>query len=141
MNAFTRTAESFASALAGHPVRGGYEALRQIVDLYDNDDAIAREYAEEAFNAGRAAYWSSATHHNAVACELLNAANRVGSLEDAIRAIVPPFKRDRMQVYLDALVPLNEAAERELSVAYAKYTATWRDEPELAMRRVRKAVA
>lgn len=138
MNAHPR--HSFVSALAGHPVRGGYEALRQVIDLWDNDDAVARDYAEEAFNAGRAAYWSSATYHAAISKCLMNTANRIGSLEDAIRVEVRPHQRDRMQEFLDVLVPLNEAAERELSVAYAKYTSTWRDEPELAMRRVRKAV-
>ncbi len=141
MNAYVRNTANIALVLTGHPVRGGYEALRQIIDLYDNDDAVAREYAEEAFNAGRPAYWSSATHSAALTKCVMNTANRLGSLEDAIRIEVAPHRRWQVQDILDVLVPLNEAAERELSIAYSKYTGTWRDEPELAMRRVRKAVA
>lgn len=138
MNSYVRNSRTFALVISGHSIRGGYEALRQVVDLYDNDDTVSLDYAEQAFDDGRPAYWSTASYHNQVACCLLNAANLMHSLDAAIDSVVRPHKRDRLEAYLDTLIPLNADAETELSLAYARHTGTWRDEHELARRRVRK---
>jgi hypothetical protein len=57
-------------------------------------------------------------------------------LDEAIGLIKPPH-RERLADFLDTLVPLNRAAENALALAYAHHTSTWRDEDELAARRVR----
>jgi hypothetical protein len=135
MNISVQNTRSFASAVAGHEARGGYEALRQVVELYDNDDSFSREKAEEAFNEGRPAYWTMSSYSDAVSCLLVDAANMMHSLDAALDLHVKADKR--IEQFLGRLVPLNEEAAQELSEAYAKHTGTWRDIPDLLTRRVR----
>lgn len=110
-------------------------ALLDAVEIYNNDDEVSYEIAIEAIASGRAAFWTTSKYHDQIGSVLVNEAN-TKLMDDAI-AFIPPFKRDGMERYLDTLVPLNAKAETALSLAYAKHTSTWRDEPELAMRRVR----
>ena len=116
-------------------------ALKAAIALYGNDDAMSRDIANEAVAEGRAAYWSTATYHNATACILLDRANRM-QMDEALRFINDPAKRARLADFLDTLVPLNLKAENALALAYARHTGTFREDDELAARRVRrKAVA
>lgn len=144
MPAYTATTRDLASALTGQPIRPGYAALRDVITIYDNDDSVSRRYAEEAMNAGHAAYWTSASYHNGVACMLCDRANLIHDLPGAIATLhVIHREGDALVGFLDRLIPLNQKAAEELSLAYAG-TGTWRDVEELEMRRVRdcrKAVA
>lgn len=111
-------------------------ALKASVALYDNDDFASRETVLEAIAAGRSAFWSTAKYHNATACMLLDRVNRM-PMDEALAFITDPHKLARMADFLDTLVPLNAKAENALALAYARHTPTWREEPELAMRRMR----
>lgn len=142
MNVYSRTTRDLAKALTGQPIRPGYAALRDVIDIYDNDDATSREIAEQAMNDGRPAFWSMCSYHDQVSCNFLNSVNSMHSFDAAVE-MVPAHQRE-MERLLGKLVPLNEAAVTELSNAYARHTATWRDPFELERRRVRdcrKAVA
>lgn len=142
MNAYTRTAHDLAQALTAQPIRPGYVALRDVIAIYDNDDATSREIAEQAMNDGRPAFWSTCSYHDQVSCNFLNSVNSMHSFDAAVEMLHPVHRE--MERLLGKLVPLNEAAAIELSNAYARHTATWRDPYELERRRVRdcrKAVA
>jgi hypothetical protein len=107
-------------------------ALDDAIAIYGNEDTIMREKALDAICEGRAAYWTTAGYSNAIDSSLpyaLNAGVDIGRAVDAAYERRPFLKRGA----LSRIVPLNMAAARALSLAYAHYGA-WRDEPELLMR-------
>ncbi|TGT76744.1 MULTISPECIES: hypothetical protein [unclassified Mesorhizobium] len=107
-------------------------ALDDAIAIYDNPDDIMREKALDAIAEDRAAYWSMSGYSDAIGSTLpymLNAGVDIGSAVDQAYEHRPFLKRGA----LARIVPLNMAAARALSAAYARYGA-WRDEPELLMR-------
>ncbi|EKF40863.1 hypothetical protein NA8A_18267 [Nitratireductor indicus C115] len=139
MNAYSRTAVELAAAIGFDPenivvVR---RRLADAIDLYDNEDGLSRDIAVEAIIGKRPAFWTTAKYHSAIACELVNDANRT-SLEEAMENI-PAHRRADMARYLDTLVPLNRLAANELSEAYETVAGTFRDCSELESRRIRRA--
>jgi hypothetical protein len=107
-------------------------ALDDAIAIYGNEDTIMREKALDAICEGRAAYWSMSGYSDAIGSSLpyaLNAGVDIGRAVDAAYERRPFLKR----AALSRIVPLNMAAARALSAAYARHGA-WRDEPELLMR-------
>jgi hypothetical protein len=104
--------------------------LARAVDLYDNDDALARRVALCAHERGDPAYWTKASYHAQRACQLQIAANEM-PLRNALRLVYKPGS-DWIAA-LDTLLPLNGKAARALAAEYADY-GLWRDEPELLAR-------
>jgi hypothetical protein len=141
-SAYTITASGLSDLLidAERNPLTGRQRLNVAITLYANDEAFSRERALDAYIEGRPAYWSTASYHSQVACQLLDAANLMSPL-DAALGIIPAHKRRNIEGYLDTLVPLNRAAAVELSRAYSAHTGSWRDEPELEARRVRDRAA
>jgi hypothetical protein len=91
-----------------------------------------REKALDAICGERAAYWTMSNYSDAIGSSLpyaLNAGVDIGRAVDAAYERRPFLKRGA----LHRIVPLNMAAARGLSSAYARFGA-WRDEPELLMR-------
>lgn len=107
-------------------------ALDDAIAIYGNEDTIMREKALDAICGDRAAYWTTANYSNAIDSNLpyaLNAGVDIGRAVDAAYERRQFLKRGA----LARIVPLNMAAARALSAAYAREGA-WRDEPELLMR-------
>lgn len=115
---------------------GEHPAVAAIVDsvarLYGNDDTIMREKALEAICGDRAAFWTMANYSNAIDSSLPYALNAGVDIARAVANayVSRPFLKPGA---LDRIVPLNMAAARALSHAYALEGA-WRDEAELLMR-------
>ena len=110
------------------------ERLAAAIDLYDNDDALARQAALAAHARGHGAYWTKASYHSQRACQLQLAANQM-ALRSALRAAFKPGS-DWIAA-LDTLVPLNSHAASALAAEYAEY-GLWRDESELLARATRR---
>lgn len=116
-------------------------ALSDAIAIYDNNDSLMQEGAIDAIAAGRAAFWTTSQYHNGIGSMLPHPLNRGEGAEAAIDYCcrgtvygIVPHKRDEMQVEaLEWIVPLNLAAARELSHAYAKH-GFWKDEAELLTR-------
>jgi len=107
-------------------------ALDDAIAIYGNEDTIMYEKALDAICEGRAAFWTAAGYSNAIDSSLPYALNAGVEIDRAVDAAYERrgfLKRDA----LSWIVPLNMAAARALSLAYAK-EGTWRDEPELLMR-------
>src|SRR5262245_32382468 len=104
--------------------------LADAIDLYDNDDALARRVALAACRREDAAYWTRAGYHAQRACQLQIAANQM-ALRNALRAAYKPGSD--WVAALDTLVPLSSRAAAALSAEYAEY-GLWRDEAELLKR-------
>jgi len=120
------------------PVNLGTEVeqrLADAVDLYDNDDTVARRVALTADARGDAAFWTKARYHSQRACQLQIAANQM-PLRNALRAT---YKLGSDWVAaLETLLPLNGKAAAALAAEYAEY-GLWRDEPELLARASHRA--
>jgi len=107
-------------------------ALDDAIAIYGNEDTIMYEKALDAICGDRAAYWTMSGYSDAIGSSLpyaLNAGVEIDRAVDAAYERRPLLKRSA----LSRIVPLNMAAARALSLAYARYGA-WRDEPELLMR-------
>lgn len=111
--------------------------LQDAITIYGSDSTYDEEIALDAILAGRPAFWSTAKYHSACAGILLRNLNHGLSFEDAIADAYCPWQRGNVEHGLDSLVPLNLKAANALSLAYSHHTATWHDEEELLMRRVR----
>lgn len=102
------------------------------------DDGMTN-YAVAAFEAGRAAFYSTASYHNQRALCLCDTANMTGDLLGAMRSEYR-YRDDARASGLNALVPLNDEAMSALIAAYSAI-GVWRDAYELEARRFGKAVA
>lgn len=112
-------------------------AIRALGDLFDNRSTPDEGPALDAFQAGRAAYWTRAGYSNAKACLLLTDANRF-SLENALEVHADddhPSQAARAPYLLGTLIPLNRAACAELERAWSRIGAG-----ENAIRRARAAM-
>lgn len=107
-------------------------ALDDAITIYGNEDTIMREKALDAICEGRAAYWTMSGYSDAIGSSLPYALNAGVDID---RAVDAAYERREFlkRSALSRIVPLNMAAARALSNAYARYGA-WRDEPELLMR-------
>lgn len=110
----------------------GNAVLAGCIAVYDNDDALARRFALEAFEDDRPAYWTTAGYSAQRACLLQLAAHRM-SLSDALAGT---YHRDDRAAALDTLIPLNDQAAVALVAEYAEH-GLWRDLDELMARRGR----
>lgn len=111
-------------------------AIRAFGDLFDNRCNTDEDAALEAFQAGRAAYWSKAGYSNAKASLVLTAANRY-SLENALELHATddhPSVLARTPYLLGTLIPLNRQACIELNRAWSAI-----GDAEAAIRRARAA--
>lgn len=107
-------------------------ALDDAVAIYQNPDDIMREKALDAIAEGRPAYWSVAGYSDAIGSSLpyhLNAGVDISSAVEEAYGRRPFLGRGM----LDQIVPLNMAAARALSAAYAR-EGTWCEEFELLRR-------
>lgn len=95
------------------------------------------ETAVANLNAGKPAFWASCGNSNAPAGELLDAANRFASIEDAQEDLAAHFSRNGRDVaddhWLDYLLPLNRPAIMDLMRAYQR-VGTFRTPAELMRR-------
>ena len=108
-------------------------ALDDAIEIYQNEDAVAREQCIEAIASGRPAFWISRQYHDARANALRYDATKTGDVVGSMLALYPPHRRDSRKSALDSLVPLDRRAAVALSLAYAEI-GLWRDEPELMLR-------
>jgi hypothetical protein len=108
-------------------------AVEDAIDLYDNEDALARRKAIAAFEQDRPAYWTTAGYHSQKACALQVAVHEM-PLPRALKMI---WRGGDYIAALDTLVPLNEQAAIALTVQYAEY-GLWRDIEEVLARRYRR---
>lgn len=107
---------------------------------YGNEDTRSRNDALGKHKARQSAWWSRAGHGNSAVGILMSDANRLATLEDAFVATEDHYaatgqtgRRIRTAEVLDALIPLNPAAIRELDDAY-RAAGTFRSREELEAR-------
>lgn len=137
MNHYTRAQPSpAATAYLDETTLSVRRSLDDAITVYDNADTIMREKALDAILEGRAAYWTTASYHNAIASDLPYALN--AGVEIA-RAVDDAYERRQWAKdgALDTIVPLNRKAALALSVAYSMH-GLWRDEEELLIRAKRR---
>ena len=111
--------------------------LADAIAIYGNDFTSDHEDAISAIISGRAAYWSTAGYSAQRAGILLGHLNRGCTFEEALADAYANQPRPLIERGLDTLVPLNLKAANALSLAYSHFTATWHDDEELLLRRVR----
>lgn len=95
-----------------HDVEPGLRAMSVLKEIHDTGDSVLEDIAAEALFAGREAWWSLGTYHNATSGLLAHAAN-VDGLETALDTYaddyaVPAKSRPYL---LGTLIPLNKRAE------------------------------
>jgi hypothetical protein len=104
------------------------EARRRLavaIEIYGNDDALARRVALGALAASRAAYWTTARYHSQKACALQLAVHAQPSIEAALNYAYSPGKdADVRLAALETLVPVNLQAAEALVLAYTSLGAT-----------------
>lgn len=113
---------------------------RQLLDavtVYRNEDTNMLEQAIEAAASGRAVYWTAASYSNATASDLPCELNRGRSIKEVLEEAYQGWKADRRASALDTIVPCNLAAVNALAKAYIEIAGSFRDDDELAARRVR----
>lgn len=113
---------------------------RQLLDtvaLYQNEDTNMLEQAIEAVASGRAVYWTVSGYSNATNSDLPYELNRGRSIKETLEAAYQGWKADRRAAALDTIVPCNRAAVNALANAYIEIAGSFRDDDELAARRVR----
>lgn len=94
--------------------------LQEAIDLYGNEDALARRYALAACDDGSPAFWTTAAYHSQKACVLQLAVHRQPTLEAAVAyAYGPQPGTDVLLAAFDTLIPLNMSAVKTLARAYA----------------------
>ena len=114
--------------------------ISDCIKLYNNDDALLRRYANQAFERDEAAYWSTSTYHSQRAAMFANRANYFPKDTDGIylmQAADECYGATYKIEALDTLIPLNERAARDLCEAYAKL-GSWKDEDQVLARRLRR---
>jgi hypothetical protein len=108
--------------------------LADVIELYDNEDCVSRDWTVEAIVAGRPAFWTSATYHSQRACNLHLDVVAGASIQQALEAHYPVRLNHSRESALDTLIPLDRRAAAALSQAYADL-GIWRDDDELELRR------
>ena len=101
-------------------------AITVLSALHRNPDSEAQRAAVEAEQQGRAAYWSTATYHNQLACIMLVLANKRG-VGAALAHCADDAHRNEARhswFLLDSLIPLNPAAVAELAAARSRLWQT-----------------
>lgn len=96
-------------------------AIRAFGDLFDNRSTLDEDLALDAFQAGRAAYWSKAGYSNARATLVLGTANTC-DLETALRLHASddhPSVFASVPYLLGTLIPLNKLAVEDLTRAWS----------------------
>lgn len=98
--------------------------LNHLAATYNNADTRTRDNALGKIKARQSAWWSDASYSNAAVGSLVEAANRLATLEDALTECEDFYSRTsqnrriRSAEYLGRLIPLNDAAVRELNEAF-----------------------
>lgn len=95
-------------------------AIRAFGDLFDNRCTLDEDHALDAFQAGRAAYWTKAGYSNARATLVLGTANTY-DLETALRLHASdnhPSVFASIPYLLGSLIPLNRLAVEEINRAW-----------------------
>lgn len=121
---------------------------RQLLDavaVYQNEDTNMLDQAIDAVASGRAVYWTTANYSSATNSDLPYELNRGRSIKEAVEAAYPdsrfPFnpalKYSLRAKALDTIVPCNRAAVNALAKAYIEIAGSFRDDDELAARRMR----
>lgn len=121
-----------ASPLARH--RRDVRHLAATVDRYGNEDSIAEDGALDAMQAGRPAFWASCGYSSQIVWIVVGRANGGGSLIDVMADAYPEHRAWQREAALDALVPLNLSAAKELARAYEQFAGTFRETDELEAR-------
>jgi hypothetical protein len=123
-----------------NPAIGARRMLDTIIAIYGDKvrDNGMEERAIEAFVAGRPAFYTSASYHNARALCLCDTANETGDICAALRTEYR-YADSFRATGLNALIPLNDLAAAELVAAYSSI-GTMVEIDELVARRMRKAV-
>ena len=113
--------------------------IEAVADLYDNMDSILAEDCMKAMAEDRPAYWPRDRHGNQLAGWLASAGTQGNIvLTGEARAAAKRHTEARMKAMgLNRLVPLNDAAEIELSTVYDAF-GDFIYPHELAVRRVKK---
>ena len=110
--------------------------LCHLADRYDNHDDITRDFALSRMGSKQPAFWYSTSCTHTVVGTLCLYANMMGSIEEAQERCVDEFpnstKNYRSWEWLDRLVPLNEAAVRDLDAAYTR-ARTFRERIEIGV--------
>lgn len=112
-------------------------SLIDAMEIYDNEDAVMRDRAIDAIAEGRAAFWTTAKHHNAAAFSLCYALNDGVDIVRAVENTYPEWKADSRVPSLETIVPLNRKAVNALALAYVEMSGEWRDDFELERRKLR----
>lgn len=113
------------------------KAIRALSDLHGTHSTIDEERALDAVQAGRAAFWTTASYHNQIAGIFLTAVNRSGlafALKQCARDEDPDYMRHSAYL-LGTLVPLNPPACAAVNAAWSSIGETWD-----AIRRARAAM-
>lgn len=139
MNAFSKTAQGMATtpgaardAFMLDTPMAARRALDDAIAIYGNEDTIMREKALDAICGGRAAFWTMSSYSDSIGSSLPYALNDGVDLDRAVENAYSARLFLKAGA-LDRIVPLNMAAARALSLAYAR-EGSWLDEPELLMR-------
>lgn len=107
-------------------------ALDDAIAIYANEDTIMREKALDAIDGNRAAYWTMSGYSDAIGSSLPYALNAGVDLSRAVENAYAARQFLKAGA-LDRIVPLNMAAARALSGAYAR-EGSWVEEFELLSR-------
>lgn len=103
------------------PIPPSLRALGALVALYGNDDSFGENLAANAAGDGRASYWNTQRTNNPVAGIFRDRANTDG-LAAAIVWVEsrgkPATEVAGLPFLLGSLIPLNQAARKEIVVAY-----------------------
>lgn len=105
--------------------------IDRLSDQFENEEALARRKATNAYMHDAPAYWTRATYHSQKACALQIAAHET-SLPNALKQAYGPY--GDFIAGLDTLIPLNDGAAIAMVVQYSQY-GLWRDVDELLRRR------
>jgi hypothetical protein len=104
--------------------------IDELSDRFENEDALARRKATNAYTHDAPAYWTRASYHAQKACALQIAVHET-SLPNALRQA---YHGGDYIAALDTLIPLNEQSAIAMTVQYAEF-GLWRDVDELLSRR------
>jgi hypothetical protein len=109
--------------------------IDSFANAYRNWDDTSRDHAVSRLGMGQPAFWHTVSSTNAVIAELCSRANKHGSLDEAQESLIDDFgnrRNYRSWEWLDRLIPLNDAAVRDLSDAYTR-AATFRERIEIGV--------
>lgn len=104
--------------------------IDELSDRFENEDALARRKATNAYTHDAPAYWTRATYHSQKACALQIAVHEM----TLPRALTMTYHGGDHIAALDTLIPLNEPAAIAMVVRYAEY-GLWREVDEMLARK------